>query len=187
MLKLPENLRAELAKPHGKLYRGSGVELLKKIDEAKECTILSCVGDLVSIYALEAKLDPKMIIVDGKTVREDIGFDRLESLTSTYIGLKTYNPAGYITCNLVKTLKKAVEIAKTNKKVKVIVEGEEDLAVLPLGLLLPNTSLILYGQPGEGVVAVQINKEKKLLILSFMRRMEKVGDCEEIDALIGGE
>jgi len=183
MLKLPEELRAELAKPHGKLYRGENVDL-KTISEVRECKLLACVGDLVSLAAVKASLNPDIVVVDGKTLRhERINLGAI----SGYAFLEAENPAGFISCDLVKTLRSAVKMAEKNDKVCVLVRGEEDLAVMPLGLLLPYDSVILYGQPAEGVVALRIDREKKLLILDLMRKMERVGECEEIDELIGGD
>jgi len=43
----------------------------------------------------------------------------------------------------------------------IIVNGEEDLAVIPCVLMAPNDSIILYGQPGEGIVVVEADKLKE--------------------------
>ncbi len=183
MLKLPESMRAELAKPHGRLYRGEHVDL-KRIEEAKGCRILACVGDLVSLHAVRSSLQPKILIVDGKTLRHER--INVSDVFNEYEKIVAENPAGYISCELVKAIKRAVNDAVSGKKVCVWVDGEEDLAVMPLGLFLPYESVILYGQPNQGVVALKIDREKKLLILSLMRRMEKIGECDEIDELLGG-
>ena len=182
MLKLPENMRSRLSKPHGVLYRGENVDL-RIIDEAKDCRILACVGDLVSICAIESSLNPQIIVVDGKTLRHE----KIEFSFEGYERIEAENPPAVVSCDLVRKLKMAVEMALKDKKVCVWVFGEEDLAVMPLGLMLPEGSVILYGQPGQGVVALRIDDEKKLLIQSVMREMEKVGECPEIDELIGGD
>jgi hypothetical protein len=188
MLRLPDEMRNELAKPHGRLYKGRGEEVFRRISEAKECRVLACVGDLVSLFALRAELNPDIIVIDGKTIRKEIEDSKeIESLAKDYTKLEAENPAGFISCDLVKILKKAVETVMLGEKVKVFVIGEEDLAVMPLGLIMPNDSLILYGQPGEGVVALKINDEKKVLIQDIMKRMEKVESCEEIEKLLGGD
>ena len=44
---------------------------------------------------------------------------------------------------------------------KIYVEGEEDLATLPAVLLSPTGSMVAYGQPGEGVVLVEVDESKK--------------------------
>jgi hypothetical protein len=68
-----------------------------------------------------------------------------------------------------------------NRRTRIIVEGEEDLAVIPLICLLPENSLVVYGQPDEGVVAIRVTEDKKILIHDILGRMEKVnGNGEDI-------
>ena len=40
---------------------------------------------------------------------------------------------------------------------KIVVEGEEDLATLPAILYAPPGSVVVYGQPDEGSVLVKVN------------------------------
>lgn len=67
------------------------------------------------------------------------------------------NPSGEITAVMVKMLQKAI----AEKKKFIFVDGEEDLAVLPLVLLAPLGSSVFYGQPEEGLVEIQISEEAK--------------------------
>ncbi|WP_202319418.1 GTP-dependent dephospho-CoA kinase family protein [Archaeoglobus neptunius] len=183
-LRLPENMREEFAKPHGKLYRGSGERLILEVEEIGDCRLLCCVGDLVSASAVKVGVIPDIAVIDGKTLRED----SVEFETEVFDErIETWNPAGYVSCRLISDLKKAVELADDGKKVMVFVDGEEDLAVVPLGILLPENSLIIYGQPREGVVALKVDVDKKILILNLLRRMEVVEDCEELRYLTGGD
>jgi len=181
MLKLPESMREILSKPHGRLYKGDWVDL-KLIDEVNECELIACVGDLVSLSAINSSLNPHLIVLDGKTLRHE----RLEIEDSikNYKKLEANNPPGYISCDLVRTIQLAVKMIFDGFRVCIWIHGEEDLAVMPLGLVLPENSLILYGQPREGVVALVIDKEKKILIANLMRRMEKILECKEIDELL---
>jgi uncharacterized protein (UPF0218 family) len=43
--------------------------------------------------------------------------------------------------------------------VRILVTGEEDLLALPLFVIVPNGSVVLYGQPLEGMVIVRINEK----------------------------
>ena len=43
----------------------------------------------------------------------------------------------------------------------IYVDGEEDLAVIPLVIASDEGSIILYGQPGEGVVFREVDQEAK--------------------------
>ena len=45
--------------------------------------------------------------------------------------------------------------------VTVLVDGEEDLAVIPLVMAAPIGALVLYGQPHQGVVLRTVNLEAK--------------------------
>jgi GTP-dependent dephospho-CoA kinase len=42
--------------------------------------------------------------------------------------------------------------------VRIVVSGEEDLLALPLFVMVPNGSVVLYGQPLEGMVIVRIDE-----------------------------
>ena len=43
--------------------------------------------------------------------------------------------------------------------VRITVMGEEDLLVLPVCIHAPDNSIVLYGQPNEGLVLVEISTE----------------------------
>lgn len=179
MLELPLSLRDELAKPHGRLYR-NGESVFEKIEEIRDCKILVCVGDMVTYSAFASKIKPEIIVLDGKTLREkNLKLD----IPEEYIKIQTKNPPGFITSDLIKALKKAVKIAEGNGKALVFVDGEEDLAVMPLGLLLPERSVIIYGQPKEGVVALQVDGEVKARILKLLKQMILVEENEEFRSL----
>ena len=182
MLKLPEELRSVCAEPQGKLYEGKGVEVIEKIEELRECGILTCVGDIVAYYFLKSGIKPHILVMDRRTVRRPLEkniVDEIDSLSMDYEEMTVKNPPGYLTIELVKTLLKAVEIAKDGVKAKIIVDGEEDLAVMPLVRFLPYNSLIVYGQPGRGMVALKVTDDKKILILELLERMERVNDNGE--------
>lgn len=80
------------------------------------------------------------------------------------------NPAGTLTPELFLTIQKAV-IGSTKEEPWVLhVDGEEDLSVLPLLLYAPLGRTIIYGQPGKGMVVVEVTektKEKAYEIVSF--------------------
>lgn len=82
--------------------------------------------------------------------------------------INTFNPPGSITAEAQSIL---FEAAKGCSHLAVIVDGEEDLLVLPLMVYLPVGSLIIYGQPREGMVVISLNKERKRWAEDFMREM----------------
>ena len=56
----------------------------------------------------------------------------------------------------VEIIKKAFDMAPP---IRIIVNGEEDLLVLPVCIHAPKNSVVLYGQPNKGLVLVQITTE----------------------------
>lgn len=76
-LRLPEELRGYLAKPHGRLYRGKGIETVKKIEELRTLTPLICVGDYVTYYTLKVGYKPDIAVLDFKTVRDSFDTEKL--------------------------------------------------------------------------------------------------------------
>jgi uncharacterized protein (UPF0218 family) len=157
VLILKKEMRSEFKKPFGKLY--------PSIEDAKEILKSSIqngnpiisIGDVTTGNILETGIMPNLGIVDNKIERrpseEEINYDN--------ITLKTENPPGTITDELWKTIEKAFELMDSKHNVLITVKGEEDLAVIPCALMAPSGSIILYGQPGEGVVLCEVDKIKE--------------------------
>ena len=173
MLRLTEEVRTFAKKPFGILFKGDNA--IKKAVRGDE--FLTCVGDIVSLTALKAGFKPKIIVFDGKSIRRplDLVADEIRLLSEGYEELKAKNPAGCITEDLTEKILQAINSALKGKNVRIFVEGEEDLAVMPFVALLPEGSVILYGQPSEGVVRVDVTEERKFIILSMLERMESHG------------
>lgn len=152
MLILPENLRPELKKPLGKLHRsfrdvriGGGVFLIT-------------VGDVTTSNALKSGFKPDISIIDNRVQRRSSD----EKLEDNATILRSENPPGTITSGLWRTIEHAIRSStETGERYMIVVDGEEDLAVLPSILLAPPNARILYGQPNEGVVIVEVEKVVK--------------------------
>lgn len=175
MLKLTEELREECSKPFGRLYSGSNVEI-NDIEELQDYSILICVGDVVSYHALNSGLTPHIILMDKKTEREfneEIA-GKIDQLSREYEVVDTQNPTGCISADLAQKIESSLNRVNSGQKVKMVVEGEEDLAVIPLVCILPENSLIIYGQPHEGIVVLRVTPDKKILIHHILKKMEKV-------------
>jgi hypothetical protein len=110
-------------------------------------------------------------VVDFKVAREkkfsnmkELGFAGNENI------YKVDNPPGHITSGL---FKKLAEIIKSSMQERIIlqVNGEEDLAVLPLVLLAPLNTVIYYGQPGKGLVKVAVSEDTKNKAYSLISKL----------------
>lgn len=153
MLILQENLRSELKKPIGDLYPSlDEVEDFLKSKYNQE--LLISVGDVTTQNLQKVGLIPHLGIIDNIVERNPSSYD----ITYNNVTLNVENPPGVITDQLQETIKKAFQLVKSGFRVIIQVDGEEDLAVLPCILTAPSGSLVLYGQPGEGLVVCEVDK-----------------------------
>ncbi|MBU7033234.1 MAG: DUF359 domain-containing protein [Theionarchaea archaeon] len=104
------------------------------------------IGDVVAENLLKVDIEPEMIIVDGRSLRESVN-------TSLECDITVTNPQSEITEELVDAIKKGYR--------RIFVEGEEDLAALPAILYADEQSIIVYGQPGEGIMIIRPTEENK--------------------------
>jgi len=148
MLTLPKEHRKLFREPFGELHRNLN-EVLPKIAGS----IVYTVGDVVTHNLQKIGINPAIAVVDGCTMRSPCR--RMPAIHGECIRVK--NPAGTITDDLVRALEHAIE----HPPVTVIVDGEEDLAVIPLVIAAPDGAIILYGQPRQGVVLRTVNPEAK--------------------------
>lgn len=97
-----------------------------------------------------------MMIVDFKVEQAASEENIRETIESYSIStVRVENPAGQITEELWKTIK------TSETPVKIIVDGEEDLATLPATIHAPRGSVVAYGQPRRGMVLIHVTEEKK--------------------------
>lgn len=162
MFRLDENLIGEFKAPLGKLY----VDFEDAIPKIKEAKFLISVGDQTTKNLVDVDLIPNLAIIDNRIQRKDHNYDiiRTENI------LESDNPAGTITEDLWETIEKAISLTlEDNENRIIVVEGEEDLAVLPCLLIAPEDAVILYGQPNEGLVFVNVyeGKDKATKLMTY--------------------
>lgn len=166
-LVLPAKLRPVLRKPFGVLYKGTGKDTIQKIaPDLGSPTKLISVGDVTTFYLLESDIVPDVCVVDDRTKREPAS-DRvmLGTKHAAFTTISVDNPPGVITGDLIDAICDAV---RSSQHIRIFVRGEEDLAALPAILIAPTDSVVLYGQPNEGVVLVRITESKKDEIRSLL-------------------
>jgi len=153
VLILKKKLRSDFKKPLGDLYPSlDDVEDFLKSKYADE--LLISVGDVTTHNLQKAGLIPHLGIIDNIIERNPASYD----VVYDNVTLNVKNPPGVITDELQETIKKAFKLVKSGFHVLILVDGEEDLAVLPCILTAPSGSLVLYGQPGEGLVVCEVDK-----------------------------
>jgi len=161
-------MRAELKMPLGQLLKGKPDETigeLKNILSAHKPQILASVGDYISGNLLAAGIKPDIVVVDNRIMRE-----KVTPIVHGMRQVNVSNPAGTIQEGAWRALNDAITL---KRKLAVVVEGEEDLLVLPLMASIPTGSVIVYGQPGEGLVVVTVTEERRGWARGFMGRMQE--------------
>ncbi|WP_407415731.1 GTP-dependent dephospho-CoA kinase family protein [Methanobrevibacter sp.] len=146
---LNKDIIIELKKPLGKLYP----DFEDAIDEIKSSKFLISVGDATFANLLEYELYPNLAIIDNLIQRKNYNHDVIHTENI----LKANNPAGTITDDLWETIGKALELCGNGECYVIDVAGEEDLAVLPCILMASEDTTILYGQPNEGLVVLNVS------------------------------
>lgn len=163
-------LLEKFKKPFGVLIRGSFAETMTKVDaivkNEKPLKIIS-VGDIVSRNLHAHQINPQLSIIDNRCMRK-----RAPLQTSTAENVvHIRNPPGTITEEAITAIKTALE---GDKHVHIIVDGEEDLLTLVAVLYAPENSLIIYGQPYEGIVVVKTTPEKTAEAQEILKAMKPV-------------
>jgi hypothetical protein len=139
------------------LLKGSFNETINDFEEilkAKEPSMIISVGDALSEALLKRGIFPKVLIVDYKVMRRPTA----PLVAEGYETFPLRNGSGTISDEAWVAVESAV--ARDNK-VKVVVEGEEDLLTLVAIISAPESSAVVYGQPHEGMVVVEVTSEKK--------------------------
>ena len=152
-MKLPENLRDQLKIPLGDLIKEENVNKENILSKIGSESLVITVGDRTTENMINLGIIPEVQIVDGLEKRDK----RLVPTDDTVnTNLSCKNPPGEITEESTQVIQKAFS---SKSPVRIIINGEEDLLVLPLCILAPENSVVMYGQPNEGLVVVHITPE----------------------------
>ena len=159
---LPEELKNELRKCYGKV--------LSSLDEIKkDGRKLITVGDFTSYTLITHGIEPDIIVYDGKIRRKKVK----ESILKV---LENYDAEKYLVRNPPSTIKEDLwnlikECLEREKKCKIFVDGEEDLAAFVFIHELPVGSFVLYGL-GENIVIVEVTPELKKKCKDLLKKFK---------------
>jgi len=144
-LELPHQFRQDFSLPQGVLvvHPEKGVVKKLRVDVA--------VGDIVS-----QRHDAKVRVLDYRTKRVS-----LSNATKPHeCDVRVINPPGYLSLN-------SISLITSMEEGSLCVMGEEDLLVVPF--LSRECRLIIYGQPGTGIVLVGSRVEMALKVLKILK------------------
>ncbi|HEV2389197.1 MAG TPA: GTP-dependent dephospho-CoA kinase family protein [Nitrososphaerales archaeon] len=123
------------------------------------------VGDRVTETFQETTgRSPDVFVVDGMERRSAREVPRIAHAST----ITAKNPAGRITRAALGAMKKAFA---GEKPVMVLIDGEEDLLTIPAVIDAPLGAVVFYGQPLQGVVAVEVDAKSKASAREILRRM----------------
>lgn len=160
-----EHAKERVKRPIGQLLTGSPERIASRVktvigDLRPVKTIV--IGDRSSSFMRGHRLHSDIYVVDGKVERVAIEDFVVEGASE----IRVSNPAGRITREAWRALREAL---RRKSPVVVRVCGEEDLLTIAAVEAAPKGSLVLYGQPGEGLVAVEVTAEKKKELRELLR------------------
>ncbi len=128
------------------------MKYLEELIEKENPSVIISVGDIASYHMIRAGISLNTLIVDNKTMRKEIQPVEVKVDRTFY----AKNPAGTITNEAWDTIRQAIG---QKGRVKVMIDGEEDLLTIAAVLSAPENALVVYGQPYAGIVVVKVTEE----------------------------
>jgi hypothetical protein len=141
--------------------------VLREATQREKPTKLILVGDRVSRQASQAGILADVMIIDNLEKRRSASIYAYPKNQM----IRAKNHAGTIEENA----RMAVERAIRGEASLVEIDGEEDLLALTAVLDAPSGSLVVYGQPNEGVVLVKVSDKTKAQAKRILEQMERLG------------
>ena len=165
-MKLPENIREQLKIPLGNLIKEESVNKENILNNISSAEMIITVGDKTTENMIRFGIMPQIQIIDGleKRNQRDIPID-----DTIRTELTCKNPPGEITKESFLTIK--TKAFSYERPVRITVDGEEDLLVIPVCAFAPENSVVMYGQPNEGLVLVHVTPEIKAKVQKILDSM----------------
>ncbi len=151
-MKLPNSLRDQFKNPLGVLLPEDIADKAHISKYLSNDSYIITVGDRTTEKMIDFGLIPSLQIIDGVEKREKRELPKLDVVSESTVD----NPAAEITLQSIDVIKQAFTL---QSPVRIVVNGEEDLLVIPVCVYAPENSIVLYGQPNEGLVIVKVTPE----------------------------
>jgi len=154
----------QLKRPFGTLVADKDVTKRRILSMIEHSKLVVAVGDATTERLVSFGVIPAVAVMDGRERRLPREYPRSYVATE----LQCSNPKGTVSKEAVAVLQEALG---RKSPVRVLVDGEEDLLALPLFAMVPKGSVVLYGQPLEGLVVVKITAAKQRQARELMDRL----------------
>lgn len=140
--------------------------MIRAMVEKEKPPKIVTVGDRVTQDLTSNQLFPDVLIIDNRVMRKEI----TPISATARNNMSVQNPPGTITDEAWQAIETAMG---ESERTKITVDGEEDLLTLVAVLAAPENSLVFYGQPHEGIVAVKATVKTKQKIQYMIEEMKK--------------
>jgi len=164
-LQLPDDLRDQLKTPLGNLISDNDPNKENIIKKISAESIIITVGDRTTENMLQLGLKPQIQIIDGLEKRSECAVPADDTINTK---LSCKNSPGEITEESIQVIQRAFS---SEPPVRITVDGEEDLLVIPACIFAPENSVVMYGQPNEGLVIVTITPEIRAKVQKILDAM----------------
>ncbi|MGP6220043.1 GTP-dependent dephospho-CoA kinase family protein [Caldiplasma sukawensis] len=135
---------------------------LKEVDRRLICSV----GDYTTEILHKNGIMPFLEVCDLKTQRNEKGYKSVAG------SKKIKNSPGTISKELSVEIRNLLEGGIGGR---IEVEGEEDLAVIPIIFYGPIHTHITYGIPNSGMACIVVNQDVKKLAIEIISKMEVIG------------
>ncbi|MXR42904.1 DUF359 domain-containing protein [Halobaculum sp. WSA2] len=176
LLTLPDDLRGAFKEPMGPVYTDAERLLADAGDP------IVAVGDVVTYHLRVAGRDPDVAVIDGKTKREAVGEEIAAVLDGENRRIEVDNEPATLSTAMLGAL---VEALASDDPVVIHVTGEEDLATVPALVAAPEGASVVYGQPDEGMVLVDVTAESRREARDLLGRLD--GDTAAALSALDGD
>ena len=164
-MQLPDDLRDQLKNPLGNLISDNDPNKENIIKKISAESVIITVGDRTTENMLQLGLKPQIQIIDGLEKRTQRIMPTDDTVNTN---LSCKNPPGEITEESIQVIQKAFSC---ESPVRITVDGEEDLLVIPVCIHAPENSIVMYGQPNEGLVIIRVTPEIKAKVQKILDSM----------------
>jgi uncharacterized protein (UPF0218 family) len=164
LYRITKELRTRLKRPLGTIVKVERPTINDVNHLIAEGTMIASVGDTTTENMIRIGVIPAIQIVDGREKRK---VRRLPKEAHKTL-LQVRNPAGTISSDAIEVIERSFSLPQP---VRILVDGEEDLLALPLTAICPEGSVVFYGQPKKGLVAIKVNRRKRQKALSILKEI----------------
>ncbi|MEW6035430.1 MAG: DUF359 domain-containing protein [Candidatus Micrarchaeota archaeon] len=173
-MRIPERIRSELKKPLGALHRD-----FREIRRLSRTHRVISVGDVCTLGLLAMGIKPHLAVFDHLFMRHRLDPGMVRILELHFRKPRRYrNPPGTISR---KILDDAAGLLSHGGAV--LIDGEEDLTALAFILAAQEGDVVIYGQPGQGMVVVKPDEKIKKKVRGWLSAAAALG--HEVEGHVG--